>query len=138
MHFSKKQCRKQKFNETLIGKLQKKYLPNSRSCVRMMSKVERAQKCPLSKKHKYLLNSRFEKEGKMQKAEIASGEIYTINDMAEMLRVSTWTIRTLVKSGKLPHVKIGNQYRFCGWQIRDWLNAKSRQNKKQKKAKESI
>ncbi len=68
----------------------------------------------------------------MQKEKIANDEVYTVEDLAQLLQLSSWTVRGLVKSGKIPHIKIGNRYRFCGWQIKEWLNqgAKNRKTKK--------
>lgn len=69
----------------------------------------------------------------MQKEGIASDAVYTIEDLARLLQLSSWTIREYAKSGKIPHVKVGRCYRFCGWQIREWLNQGTK-----KKSKKSI
>ena len=69
----------------------------------------------------------------MQKEAIVSDAVYTPEDLARLLQLSTWTIREYTKNGKIPHVKVGSRYRFCGWQIKEWLNQGTK-----KKSKKSI
>ena len=44
----------------------------------------------------------------------------TVEEVAELLKVSDKTVRRLVRRGELPAFKVGNQWRFIGEQIRDW------------------
>ena len=61
---------------------------------------------------------------------IASDLIYDIKGIADILGISDVTVRKLTKTGEIPYFKIGNRYRFCGWQIKDWLNKKQKESKK--------
>lgn len=36
---------------------------------------------------------------------------YTVEEVAKILKVSTSTVRKLIKSGKLEAIEVGNQYR---------------------------
>lgn len=51
-------------------------------------------------------------------------EIYTVKEAAEYLKVSDWTIRNLVNSSELEHVKFGRIYRFTEENLKNFLKAK--------------
>lgn len=65
----------------------------------------------------------------MGSTEIANN-IYTVNEVAKWLRVSDKKIRQMLKNGEIPYIKVGNRYRFVGWQIEKWANQKQKGNKK--------
>lgn len=56
--------------------------------------------------------------------------LYSINEVAKMLRVSDKKVRSLVKNGEIPYVTVGSRYRFCGWQIKEWLDKQAKKSKK--------
>ncbi|MFH1519932.1 MAG: response regulator [Candidatus Omnitrophota bacterium] len=45
-----------------------------------------------------------------------------VNQVAKFLQMNRMTIYKLVKSGKLPGVKIGSEWRFDKDKLQDWLN----------------
>jgi len=47
-----------------------------------------------------------------------SNDFMTVKECAELLKISTTTIYRLVRTGNLPGVKIGNQWRFSRGLIR--------------------
>ena len=47
-----------------------------------------------------------------------------------MLRVSDKKVRSLIKNGEIPYVTVGHRYRFCGWQIKEWLDKQKAKNLK--------
>ena len=55
-----------------------------------------------------------------------SKDIFTVEEVAEYLRIHPYTVRRLARTGKLPGFKIGGQWRFK----KDELN-KSASHKKQ-------
>lgn len=56
--------------------------------------------------------------------------LYSINEVAKMLRVSDKKVRSLIKNGEIPYVTVGHRYRFCGWQIKEWLDKQKAKNLK--------
>lgn len=59
-----------------------------------------------------------------------ANNIYTVNEVARWLRVSDKKIRQMLKDGEIPYIKVGNRYRFVGWQMEKWANQKQKENKK--------
>ena len=51
----------------------------------------------------------------------ATSEVLTLHDASLYLKVSERTIWQLAKDGKVPHGKVGNQYRFTRAQLTAWL-----------------
>ena len=52
-------------------------------------------------------------------------EIMNIEEVADLLRVSTQTIYTLARNGKLPATKIGREWRFSRVKIMGLINSSS-------------
>lgn len=52
----------------------------------------------------------------------------TIDEVAQLLRVSHKTVRRLAWRGEIPAFKVGNQWRFIGDQIREWAEEKVSSN----------
>ena len=48
----------------------------------------------------------------------------TIEEVANLLKVSSKTVRRLVQKGELPGFRVGNQWRFKAEQIESWADAK--------------
>jgi excisionase family DNA binding protein len=48
-------------------------------------------------------------------------EVMTVGEVAELLQVSTWSVYELVKSGELPHFKVGRSVRFVRGEIVGWM-----------------
>ena len=48
-------------------------------------------------------------------------DLYTVEQTADLLSVSTKTIRRLIKSGDIPHVRIGRAVRLKTQEIEDWV-----------------
>ena len=51
-------------------------------------------------------------------------EYYTIKDIAKKLQVCINTVRSLIKSGRLPAIKIGSQWRITSTDFSDYVEAK--------------
>lgn len=64
----------------------------------------------------------------MQNEGIASNAIYTMNDIAKLLNISKETVRQLAKKNEIPHVMLGSRYRFCGWQLKAWLDERMKKS----------
>ena len=47
-------------------------------------------------------------------------EILTAEEVAEYLRIHPYTVRRLVRAGKLPGFKVGGQWRFRKDEIDSW------------------
>lgn len=56
-------------------------------------------------------------------------EFLTINEFANLFKVSRRTVERRIKSGELPFIKIGSQYRIYG----DWINENVRRRKETEK-----
>jgi|GEM_PF-1143206 len=52
--------------------------------------------------------------------------IYSANQLAKALHISTRTVYYMVKRGEIPYVRItpDSHIRFPGWQIRQWIDTK--------------
>lgn len=55
-------------------------------------------------------------------------ELYTIEELSELLKVSTRTIRRLIRRRELPVIRIGRQLRFSRKAVNAWLESNT-QNK---------
>jgi excisionase family DNA binding protein len=51
-------------------------------------------------------------------------ELYTVQEVAKMLKVSDITVIRFIKDNKLKAVKIGNQYRIKEKDLNDFINEK--------------
>ncbi len=38
--------------------------------------------------------------------------LYTLNEVADMLRISPWTLRSWIRDGRIAYVKVGRNIRF--------------------------
>jgi excisionase family DNA binding protein len=52
-------------------------------------------------------------------------EVLTLKELASYLKVSTESLRTLIKRGEIPAARVGNQYRFRKDLIDLWLKTNS-------------
>lgn len=54
--------------------------------------------------------------------------IYSANQLAKALHISTRTVYYMVKRGEIPFIQItpSSHIRFASWQIRQWLDTKMR------------
>ncbi|MBN1902339.1 helix-turn-helix domain-containing protein [Candidatus Sumerlaeota bacterium] len=52
-------------------------------------------------------------------------EFLTIDELADMLKISTRTIRRILKRGDLPAMRIGRQLRFNREAVNEWLKTQS-------------
>jgi excisionase family DNA binding protein len=52
-------------------------------------------------------------------------EFLTIDELAGMLKISTRTIRRILKRGDLPAIRIGRQLRFNREAVNEWLKTQS-------------
>lgn len=50
-------------------------------------------------------------------------QFYTLQEVAELLKVKYLTVFRWTKSGKLPAFKFGKQYRVSGETLQDFINA---------------
>lgn len=50
-------------------------------------------------------------------------ELLTLEELAEYLKISKHTLYKMVEKGKLPALKIANQWRFKKKKIEEWLEA---------------
>ena len=48
-------------------------------------------------------------------------DYYTVDQTAGLLSVSTKTIRRLIKSGDIPHLRIGRSIRLGHKEVEDWV-----------------
>jgi len=49
-------------------------------------------------------------------------ESYTVEEVAEALKIHPYTVRRLCREGKMPCFKIGGQWRFSMSEIQEWIN----------------
>ncbi|MBU4477609.1 MAG: helix-turn-helix domain-containing protein [Candidatus Omnitrophica bacterium] len=49
-------------------------------------------------------------------------ESYTVDEVAEALKIHPYTVRRLCREGKLPCFKIGGQWRFSKSEIQEWID----------------
>jgi excisionase family DNA binding protein len=52
-------------------------------------------------------------------------ELYTLEEVAQILKVSVQTVRKIVTSGELPSVKIRGQYRIRKEDLEDYIRRQS-------------
>ena len=53
---------------------------------------------------------------------ISEDKVYTVQEVADMFRVTDTTIRNLCRNGKLEHIRIGDSIRITGKQIKDYTH----------------
>jgi excisionase family DNA binding protein len=53
-------------------------------------------------------------------------EVYTLQEVAERLRVSLQTVRRLVRTGELKTIKVGRQYRVTHAQLEAFMGQRQR------------
>jgi len=58
---------------------------------------------------------------------MATSEILTIKEVAELLRIGEKTAYTMAKDGALPGFKVGGQWRFRRVDIDGWIQDRVRQ-----------
>lgn len=58
--------------------------------------------------------------------------LYTIEQIAEKLQISETTLYKLARSGRIPAIKIGNQWRFKMEDIDKWLESQKVTQKRKK------
>ena len=51
-------------------------------------------------------------------------ETYTVDEVAEALKIHPYTVRRLVREGKIPAFKVGGQWRFRKDEINAWSKGK--------------
>lgn len=54
---------------------------------------------------------------------MTSETFYTVEEIADQLRVSIYTVREWIKAGKLEAVKVGKHYRVSETQLNNYLEA---------------
>lgn len=64
-----------------------------------------------------------------------TGELLTLDELAAFLKVSRDTVYRMAQTGKIPAVKVGNQWRFAQAEVMAGL--KENRNTKPKKPKNS-
>lgn len=52
-----------------------------------------------------------------------TGPLLTTKDVRKLLKCSQGTVYNLIRSGKLPHLKVGALYRFTHEQIQEYLDS---------------
>ena len=50
-------------------------------------------------------------------------QLWTVGEVAEHMRVSTMTVYRLIKSGELPAIRVGKNYRIRGDDLGSYLEA---------------
>ena len=50
--------------------------------------------------------------------------LLTLSEAADILQVSTRTLQRMIRSGKLPALKVGGQWRVRGELLRQWVEQK--------------
>ncbi|MEA2520813.1 MAG: hypothetical protein QOI81_459 [Actinomycetota bacterium] len=55
----------------------------------------------------------------------ASGSLLTVSEVAQAMRVSNMTVYRLIKSGAIPAVRIGKNYRIREVEVERYLAARS-------------
>ncbi|MDY6796787.1 MAG: helix-turn-helix domain-containing protein [Actinomycetota bacterium] len=51
-----------------------------------------------------------------------SNKLLTVNEVADILRVSNMTVYRLVKSGQIPAIRVGKNYRIKESDVNDYLS----------------
>lgn len=52
--------------------------------------------------------------------------LYTIEEIAKILRVSTRKVRQMVEAGEIEHIMVGRQYRISEEQLQAFLDKQTR------------
>lgn len=55
-----------------------------------------------------------------------NGDILTIPEVAELLRIAEKTVYTLAQRGEIPAFKVGGQWRFSRGAIQAWIEDRTR------------
>ena len=55
-------------------------------------------------------------------------ESYTVDEVAEALKLHPYTVRRLCRERKIPCFKFGGQWRFDVQEITEWRRSQNRQN----------
>lgn len=57
---------------------------------------------------------------------IIEDQLYSAPQIAKLLHLDNKVIYKMAYSGEIPHVKLTekSEIRFCGWQVRQWLDQK--------------
>ncbi len=55
-----------------------------------------------------------------------SDEIFTLPEVAQLLRVAEKTVYTMAQKGEVPAFKVGGQWRFRRTDLDAWIDAKTR------------
>jgi excisionase family DNA binding protein len=55
----------------------------------------------------------------------AKARFLTVQEVAQMMRVSTMTVYRLIKSGALPAIRVGKHFRIRRTDLEDYLESKS-------------
>ena len=55
-------------------------------------------------------------------------ELLTLDEVAAYLKVSRDTVYRMAQKGKIPAVKVGNQWRFAKSEVTNWLEANRNSN----------
>ena len=58
--------------------------------------------------------------------------IMTLDEVAKYLRIHKSTVYRMTKEGKIPAIKIGNQWRFKKNKIDEWLSKQVEKKEKEK------
>jgi excisionase family DNA binding protein len=66
----------------------------------------------------------FSKVGKEQEMLMTDQKFYTLEEVADMLRVSVETVRRLVLSGEIEAKRVGRQYRISQENLNKYLEKK--------------
>ncbi len=56
-------------------------------------------------------------------APIDQDRLWTVAEVAEHMRVSNMTVYRLIKSGDLPAIRVGKNYRIRGKELADYIDA---------------
>lgn len=65
-----------------------------------------------------------------------AGEVMTIEDLAEYLKISESTLYKLAREGALPGTKVGKHWRFHKEAVVEWLKSHPEMAKKRKTNKD--
>jgi excisionase family DNA binding protein len=55
----------------------------------------------------------------------STGRLFTVAEVAEVMRVSNMTVYRLIKSGELPAVRVGKGYRIFEADLEGFLSSRS-------------
>lgn len=61
----------------------------------------------------------------LQQVHTTDGEIMTVTEVAQFLRVPKSTVYKLARIGELPASKIGKHWRFLRRDIHEWMHCRS-------------